>query len=46
MIIYNAKIVPVTGKNIKKGFIETENGKIKSMGDMADMPRKPKKRRH
>lgn len=43
MIIYNAKIVPVTGKNIKKGFIETENGKIKSMGDMADMPRKPKK---
>lgn len=43
MIIYNAKIVPVTGKNIKKGFIETENGRIKSMGDMADMPRKPKK---
>lgn len=43
MIIYNAKIVPVTGKNIKKGFIETENGKIKSIGDMADMPRKPKK---
>lgn len=43
MIIYNAKIVPVTGKNIKKGFIETENGKIKSLGDMADLPRKPKK---
>ncbi len=43
MIIYNAKIVPVTGKNIKKGFIETENGKIKSIGDIADMPRKPKK---
>lgn len=43
MIIYNAKIVPVTGKNIKKGFIETENGKIKSIGDMTDMPRKPRK---
>ncbi len=43
MIIYNAKIVPVTGKNIKKGFIETENGKIKSIGDMTDIPRKPRK---
>ncbi len=41
MIIYNAKIVPVTGENIEKGFIETENGKIKSLGDMQDMPRKP-----
>ena len=43
MIIYNVKIVPVTGKNIKKGFIETENGKIKAIGDMTDIPRKPKK---
>ena len=43
MIIYNVKIVPVTGKNIKKGFIETENGKIKAIGSMSDMPCKPKK---
>ena len=40
MIIYNAKIVPVTGETIENGFIETENGKIKSIGDMADIPRK------
>lgn len=43
MIIYNVKIVPVTGENIENGFIETEDGKIKSIGDMADIPRKPKK---
>lgn len=43
MIIYNVKIVPVTGENIENGFIETENGKIKSIGDMANIPRKPKK---
>lgn len=41
MIIYNARIVPVTGENIENGFIETENGKIKATGSMADMPRKP-----
>ncbi len=41
MIIYNAKIVPVTGETIEKGFIETENGKIKALGNMSDMPRKP-----
>lgn len=39
MIIYNAKIVPVKGENIENGFIEAENGKIKALGSMADMPR-------
>ncbi len=43
MIIYNAKIVPVTKKNIKNGFIQIENGKIKSIGDMKDIPCKPDK---
>lgn len=43
MIIYNAKIVPVTKKNIKNGFIQIENGKIKSIGDMKDIPCKPGK---
>ncbi|MBO5377610.1 MAG: amidohydrolase [Ruminiclostridium sp.] len=40
MIIYNVKIVPVTGENIENGFIETEDGKIKNLGNMTDMPRK------
>lgn len=41
MIIYNARIVPVTGEDIEKGYIETENGKIKAFGTMSEMPRKP-----
>lgn len=41
MIIYNAKIVPVTGENIENGFIETVNGKIKSMGNMTEIPCSP-----
>ena len=41
MIIYNVKIVPVTGEKIESGFIETENGKIKALGGMDKMPRKP-----
>lgn len=41
MIIYNVKIVPVTGENIENGFIETENGKIKAFGNMSGMPRSP-----
>lgn len=40
MIIYNVKIVPVTGENIENGFIETEDGKIKNLGNMTDMPHK------
>ncbi len=43
MIIYNAKIVPVTGENIENGFIEAENGIIKSVGEMPEMPRTPEK---
>lgn len=39
MIIYNAKIVPVTGEDIENGFIETENGIIKAFGSMENMPR-------
>ncbi len=39
MIIYNARIVPVTGEIIEKGFIETEKGKIKVLGNMDGMPR-------
>ena len=39
MIIYNARIVPVTGEIIEKGFIETEKDKIKSVGNMSAMPR-------
>lgn len=41
MIIYNARIVPVTGEDIEKGFIETEGGKIMSVGEMKDIPRSP-----
>ncbi len=39
MIIYNAKIIPVTSENIENGYIETEGTKIKSFGDMKDIPR-------
>lgn len=42
MIIYNARIVPVTSNTIENGFIETENGRIKSFGAMDDLPCEPK----
>ena len=38
MIIYNARIVPVTGEIIENGFIETEGGKIKALGEMENAP--------
>ncbi|MBQ8843064.1 MAG: amidohydrolase [Ruminiclostridium sp.] len=42
MIIYNIGIVPVTGEDIGKGYIETEDGKIKAFGVMSEMPRNAK----
>lgn len=39
MILYNARIVTMTGENIENGFIEIRDGKIYSLGGMENMPK-------
>ncbi len=39
MIIYNAKIIPVTSPDLENGFVEIEDGKIRSFGRKEELPR-------
>ena len=38
MLIVNAQILPVVGEEIAQGFLQIENGKIVSLGPMAQAP--------
>lgn len=42
MIIYNAKIFPVTAPPIENGFLKTENGKITALGAMSELKETPR----
>ncbi len=39
MILYNARIVTMSGENIENGFIEIRDGKIYNLGGMENMPK-------
>lgn len=38
MLIINARILPMEGQNIEKGYLHIENGKIRALGPMEEAP--------
>lgn len=42
MIIYNARILPVTAPPIENGFLTVENGKIAALGKMSELNEAPR----